>query len=172
MLLSEEPRTLHEIARAMGKSSASIYRPIHRMVEAGMLIPSDTPPTRGTVFRLDAVVREQLDADVNEPGGPGVLSCGQRVLFVGASQLSALYEVLARPKMAAMISWSVPLDGGSRRLLALNRETTQLQLDRLAVALEKNAVSVELAQIGELTTGEQVRGAAEEIVGDRTLVRT
>lgn len=170
MLVSEQPKTLHQIARAMGKSSAAIYRPVHRMVDAGILIPTDRPPTRGTQFRLDPVVLGQLGADVDYAGGPGLLISGQKVLLVSAPTVTALYEVMARPKMAATISWCTTLDGGKRRLLALDREATQFQLDRLVKAFEANGVSAEPVQIGELMTGEHARGAAEEIVRDGPLV--
>jgi hypothetical protein len=164
MLLSEEPKTLRQTARAMGKSTGAIYRVAHRMLDDGLLEADSDPPVRGTMFKASALLTEQLEGDAKDPGSPGSVTAGQRILLTSGSSLTDLYEVLARPKMAAVVSWCTSLGSSTRWLLALDHGVTQVQHDRLVVVLEQNGLRVETGQVAELITGSQIRGAAEELV--------
>ena len=162
-LVSERGRTLYEIARAMGVPAGSIYRLIHRMVDDGVLEPDADPPTRGTLFRLNAAYLEALDDAVPEDGKTGLLSPGQRILITRARTRTKLHDVLSHPSVASCVAWVAELDGSGRLLIAMARDASFVQTDRLVAALEDARIVVSLGRVGDVLGGDEMRRAAPDI---------
>jgi|SRR5215211_42607 len=156
-LLTERDMTLYELAKAMGKPSGSIYRLVHRMVADEILMADPYPPTRGTLFSLNPLHGELLREGLGGETGTGTLFPNQRLVLVEGIGVASLYDVFARMSSAASIAWVAEVGGIA--LLALFPDTSKVQADRLAIALERAGGTVRSGYVGEVLAGDAVRRA-------------
>src|ERR1700691_5844090 len=78
--LRDQPRTITECAHVLGVHSGVIYRQLHEMVAAEVLL-AEGPEGRGARFRLDPDHIETLEAELAASQPPGQLRRDLPVLF-------------------------------------------------------------------------------------------
>ncbi len=164
VVLSDDWRTAHEAAEAMGRPTGSIFGVLRRM-HADALLKADTdpePPTRGTQYRLSDVGQEALRQALAEEGQVGQLTEGRRVLFIELRKnLASAAKVLGDRMNAGLIDWGAELPTGWLLTLVEGADPHRVRL--LRTALEQAGCRCRDIHIDALVTGSLLRKRAERL---------
>jgi hypothetical protein len=137
LALAERERTLYETAKALGRRSGDIQRPLRQMLDEGLLRSDSPEPTQGTLYHLSEEAFELLAAEINENVVAGLLAERQRLLVINTTDPRPFYELLGRKDLSGIIIWASDLGAGGEWLLALNPKADIVAAGRLHVALAK-----------------------------------
>src|SRR4051812_38311076 len=94
LALAERERTLYETAKALGRRSGDIQRPLRQMLDEGLLRSDSPEPTQGTLYHLSEEAFELLAAEINENVVAGLLAERQRLLVINTTDPRPFYELL------------------------------------------------------------------------------
>jgi DNA-binding MarR family transcriptional regulator len=137
-ILREQPRTLSEIALALGRPATSIAKLVQRMHRVGLLVATPDPPTRGSVYALtpeaDRALGQALKQPLarTEPATIGrVQPDGHLLLIDGTDEVFALNRILADPELTASVAWAAETDTRGGLLLAMAPGTTVQEVHAL-----------------------------------------
>jgi hypothetical protein len=162
--LSTRRRTLYETAIAVGRKSGDIQRTLRKMHEDGWVVADAGELVQGTQYWLNPDRRDEFESALETAQLPGLLAEGQRILEVTAANLGAFYAVLERAELSAPIAWLIELDGGDRRLLALDGNITKLQAERLQAGLQAAGIDCRPGRVGARIDGRTLREHAAGVL--------
>jgi hypothetical protein len=170
LVVSERPRTLYEIAKALGRPSGSIAQLVRRMHADGLLLADNEPPVRGTSYTLNPAFMAALEAAVTSNRPPGMLERGQSIVLIDGDDVEALHRILARPALAGCVVWATRGDATGRMLLALDGASSS-DPDELLLAFKAAGFRCRDWTVGEIIAGHDLRRRAAglvERIGSRT----
>jgi len=169
--LSDRQRTLYETAKALGRRSGDIQRVVRQMHADGVLEADADQPTRGTLYWLAPEYSGALNAALLDSQPDGQLAEHQRVLQLVAPEVGALYRVLGRSDLTAVVAWASEYGGDGQWLIALRREAGKVQADRLLGALQDAGFTCQQYRVGEVLSGDALRRlavAVDDVMSDRS----
>jgi hypothetical protein len=162
--VSERPRTLYELSKALGKPPGSIAGLVRRMVDERLLDAEPDPPVQGTEYRLNAAAESALEEALGADRTPGRLRGGELLLLVeGDADGRLVYDVLSRRGLSASVGWAAMTERGGW-LLALAPDGSPVQTERLRVALRRAGLSYAEWRVGHLMAPDEMRRVAAGLV--------
>jgi hypothetical protein len=132
--VSEEKRTLYEIAKALGLRSGDIQSMVHRMRADEILVADSEELVQGCQFWLAEGYAEQLDGPLETKTPPGLIFGGQLLVEVDVSARDRFYAIVLRRDLTAEVAWTTELDT-NRVLIGMTADASSLDVDRLRAAL-------------------------------------
>jgi hypothetical protein len=149
--LRDQPRTITECAHVLGVHSGVIYRQLHEMVAAQVLL-AEGPEGRGARFRLDPEHIETLEDELAASQPPGQLRRDLPVLFAEARSSLAVAQALIAQDIAAPVIWVAQLDD-DRLILGINANVSTVLRARVRAALEAAGVRCSVGRVSEVFDG-------------------
>jgi DNA-binding MarR family transcriptional regulator len=161
--LLEGSKSASEIARALDKRTGSIFGVLRRMVAEGLLLADTGQPERGTNYALTREARETVEEIQREVPQPGLITPGQRLIFVEApAGLTAAQRILAGAD-GELIEWAI--ETGAGWLLALRSEDSY-PVQRLRMAFESAGAGSREVSAEAVLSGEELATRARWLLED------
>lgn len=160
-------KTAHEVARALGRSTGSIFGVLRRMHADGLLTTDSDPdpPTRGTQYQLTSLARELLAHALSLESGVGQLAQGQRLLIVQRMEDRLRpSEVFTKSSNAGIIAWAAEMPNGW--LLVVGADVESFRAKALCAAFEKAGCRCYEDCVDAVVAGSLQRARAETLVSD------
>lgn len=163
LLMGDNWLTQYQIGKLYGKPSGSIGGLLRRMVDDEQL-EADSPPTRGTSYRVHPEAREALAEAAEGAQPPGTLTEHQRLLTIwgGPGRLKAM-ELLSSTALSGAVAWVARVDSANALMVAMNPEAGDDLVDTLVLAFEKVKFEYREGLVSQIKSARELRTGNETI---------